>query len=76
MFDRRKFLMRSLAAGVGLGLGGAISPRWFTNRVFAGGVGGGAPANRKLITIFLRGGNDSVNTVLSLIHISEPTRPY
>jgi len=64
MFDRRKFLMRSLAAGVGLGLGGAISPRWFTNRVFAGGVGGGAPTQRKLITIFLRGGNDSVNTVI------------
>ncbi len=60
VIDRRKFLLRSLAAGVGLGIGGAATPEWFTRRVLAGGT----PTNAKLITIFLRGGNDSVNTVI------------
>ena len=60
MIDRRKFMLRSLAAGVGLGLGGATSADWFTRRVLAGG----APPARKLVTIFLRGGNDAVNTVI------------
>ena len=60
MLNRREFFFRSLAAGIGVGLGGAVAHPWLDRRVFAGG----APPSRKLITIFLRGGNDSVNTVI------------
>ncbi len=61
MMDRRKFMLRSLGASLGLGLGAsATSPAWLTRRLIAGGI----PPTRKMVTIFLRGGNDSVNTVI------------
>ena len=79
---RRDFLRQSgcamLAAGGGL-LAAGIRDFGLVNALAAqeGASGGDYKA---LVCIFLNGGNDGNNTVvpldLSLIHISEPTRPY
>ncbi|MFN0059100.1 MAG: DUF1501 domain-containing protein [Planctomycetota bacterium] len=61
-FNRRQFLKTSLVSGVALG---ALSPMFrspFLRRSFGAAMLGVTP--RKMVVIFMRGGNDGVNTCI------------
>ena len=60
--SRRDFVSRMLTAGAGLGLGSLLNIPPFTHQAMAeGSIGANG---KKLIFLFLRGGNDGLNTVV------------
>ncbi|MBI5432505.1 MAG: DUF1501 domain-containing protein [Planctomycetes bacterium] len=74
-FDRRSLLGWSGATALGL-LGSLGAPAPLFARARAAGTGG--PGDRKLLTIFLRGGNDALNTIVPLHdadYLAPTTRP-